>query len=418
LPSFSGVRVPLREKALVLFRRGGGTIGLRKKTDRGGLRRVTRPPACWRNLTFSLAGAGPAPEDRLNLWLLVLTAKRIPHVVLPGGTFPRLYVPALHELCALHEIRAVEAERQAPLFVPPARDNAGGVLFFLFLLLFWHGLRWNWFGFSAPVPPFPESAGAWAAAFGLDVYRFRSLHEFWRAITALTMHVDASHLFSNLGFGLIFFIPLCRRSGLGLGMALAVLAGICGNAANALTREPRVLSIGFSTALFGGVGVLCALNGADIFRHQRRFAHLTAPIAGRGRTAATCGISGGISGGTPGDISGGVSCRTSGGISSGTSGGVCGLSAAFLLALARRLLPPVAAGMALLGFLGGGGDARTDYPAHIWGFCCGIAVTLAALPCEQRLFSLPRGRQAAEQAGLFFLTLALFCAAWVYALFS
>jgi membrane associated rhomboid family serine protease len=168
-------------------------------------------------------------------------------------------------------------------------------------------------------------------------------------------------------------------------VALAVLAGIGGNAVNALTREPRMLSIGFSTALFGGVGVLCALNGADIVRHQRRFAP-PAPYAGRKERGAS--LPGGF-GSPPG----------------------------FALALAKRLLPPLAAGMALLGILGGGGEARTDYFAHIWGFCCGLAAALAALPFEQRLLALPSGQQAAGQAGLFLLTLALVCAAWGYALF-
>ena len=291
----------------------------------------------------------------------------------------------LHEFGALHEIRAVEAERPVPVFVPPVRDNIRGVLLFLVLLFFWHGVRWRWFGLAAPSPPFPESAGAWAADFGLDVYRFRALHEFWRAITALTMHADSSHLLSNLGFGLLFFLPLCSRAGLGLGMALAVLAGVCGNAVNALVREPRILSIGFSTALFGGIGALCVLNGADIFRHQRRFAYPVGLPAGERQDALR-------------------------------SGGFVA-SSDFAFALAKRLLPPLAAGMALLGFLGGVSEARADYPAHIGGFCCGIVLALLALPLEQRLFARKPFQQFLWQTGLFILTLALLCMAWGYALF-
>ena len=129
-----------------------------------------------------------------------------------------------------------------------------------------------------------------------------------------------------------------------------------------------MLSIGFSTALFGAVGALCALNAADVFRHQSRYAHLNKNASG------------------------------------------------LVFALARKVLMPLAAGLALLGLLGGGGEARTDYSAHIWGFCCGIAATLALLPAEERLFALPRKTQAGIQAALYGGTLALVAAAWAYAL--
>lgn len=304
-------------------------------------------------------------QARLNDWLLVLAAKKIPHVFRPAeGNSPRLYVPCLYEGVALHEIRAFERERPLPIFVPPARNNVGGVLLFLLLLAVWHGLRWGWFGIAAPSPPFPAQAGDWAGLFGLDVTRFRVFHEWWRAITALTLHADDNHLFSNMGFGLLFLIPLCRRAGIGLGMALAVLAGITGNVLNALTREGQVVSIGFSTAVFGAVGALCALTAADIFGHHLRHSG---------------------AGGIP-------------------------------PALVRRFLAPLAAGLALLGLLGGGGEARTDYAAHIWGFFSGIAVTTAALPLERKIFRLPPDRQVPVQAALLTGVLALLIGAWGVAL--
>lgn len=348
-----------------LATRTGGRVALRKALSAGGLYREKRRPAWWRSLAPSLTGGSPVPEHRLNDWLLVLTAKKIPHSYTPSGDRPRLYVPALYESVALHEIRAFEQERAIPIFVPPVRGNMPGVVFFLLLLLCWHGLRWGWFGIHPPSPPFPAEAGGWSPAFGLDMYRAKTLHEWWRTITALTLHADDSHVFSNLGFGLLFLGALCRRAGLGLGIGLAVLAGIFGNVCNALTREGHVISIGFSTALFGAVGSLCCLAGADIFRHHRRF--------------------------------------------SGSGGGL-------VLGLARRLALPLAAGMALLGLLGGGGEARTDYPAHIWGFCAGLAVTMAALPLEKSIFSLPERQQTAAQGGLFAAALLLLAGAWLYAL--
>lgn len=356
----------------------GRTLVLHKPPHaRNGSRPGKRPPRYWRSLTPLLSSGTPVPERRLNGWLLVLEAKKIPHLFLPGGARPLLYVPPLFEGVALHEIRAFEAERPVPIFMPPVRNNVAGVLLFLALFVVWHGLRWHWFTFQLPSPPFPAAPGDWSGLFGLDVYRARFLHEWWRAITALTLHADETHLFGNMIFGLFFFIPLCRRAGLGLGIALALTAGILGNAGNALTREAHVISLGFSTALFGAVGSLCALVSADVVGHYLRFAHLNAP-------------------GQPDASSGG--------------------QGEMLFALVRRLAPPLAAGLALLGLLGGGGEVRTDYAAHIWGFFCGVGCAVAALPVERALFRLKPARQAVVQALLFAASLEVLVGAWCYAL--
>ena len=355
----------------------GKTLVLQKPPhDRNGPRPGKRPPRYWRSLAPLLSPENPVPERRINGWLLVLEAKKIPHLFL-GGVRPFLYVPPLFEGVALHEIRAFEAERPVPIFMPPVRNNVAGVLLFLALFVVWHGLRWHWFAFHLPSPPFPTAAGDWAGLFGLDVYRARVLHEWWRAVTALTLHADETHLFGNMIFGLFFFIPLCRRAGLGLGIALALAAGILGNAGNALTREAHVISLGFSTALFGAVGSLCALVSADVVGHYLRFAHM--------HTA---------------------------GQSNGSSGG----KGEMLFALVRRLAPPLAAGLALLGLLGGGGEIRTDYAAHIWGFFCGVGCAVAALPAERALFRLAPARQAVVQALLFAASLEVLAGAWCYAL--
>lgn len=359
----------------LLHLRGGGVLVLRKARDRGGIVLDRRRPRYWRSLASVLSPGERVPERRLNGWLLVLEAKKIPYVFVSGGAYPSLYVSPMREGVAAHEILAFERERPVPIFVPPARDNIAGVLLFLFLLVIWHGLRWGWLPIHLPAPLFPSNPGEWAGRFGLDVYRTRVLHEWWRAVTALGLHADDPHLFSNMVFGLLFFIPLCRRAGLGLGIALAVASGALGNVVNALTREAHVVSLGFSTALFGAVGSLCMLNAADVVRHFFRFA--------------------------PRDIS------------NGTDGAMPGLGLVF--ALARRLGIPLAAGMALLGILGGGGEVRTDYAAHIWGFCCGVLCTLAALPLERAIFSRETARQTTVQAALFLTTLAAVAGFWLYA---
>ena len=357
--------------------RDGRTLVWRTSRDKGASRQNRRPPHYWRSLVPLLSPGAPVPERRLNGWLLVLEAKKIPHMFFPGGGYPLLYVPPLYEGVAVHEILAVEGERPIPIFVPPARENVAGVLFFLLLLVVWHGLRWDWFVTKLPSPPFPSAAEAWGGLFGLDVYRARALHEWWRAVTALTLHADGPHLFSNVAFGLFFFIPLCRRAGLGLGIALTLAAGVAGNVGNALTREAHVISLGFSTALFGAVGSLCALTAADVVGHYLRFAPQSVFGASSSAPDAKAGL---------------------------------------FLTLARRLGIPLASGLALLGLLGGGGEVRTDYAAHIWGFCCGLLCTLAALPLERAVFRLKTAQQTAAQAILFLASLAVIVGAWCYAL--
>lgn len=346
----------------------GNAVVLGKPLKRGGLRTSRdKAPRYWRCIVPALAGSASVPEPRLNDWLLVLAAKNIPHVVFPAGARTRIYVPALYEKSALQEISEFEQERPVPIFVPPVRDNFPGVCLFLFLLLVWHGLRWHWFDLPLPSPALPGEPSAWVKAFGMDVYRTRVLHEWWRVATALTLHADDSHLFSNLGFGLLFLYALCRRAGLGLGVAMVVLAGSAGNACNSLFKSAHVISLGFSTSLFGALGCLCALAAADIVRHQHRHAAWK-------------------------------------------------LNSGLALQLARRLAMPLAAGMALLGILGGGGEAKTDYSAHIFGFCCGAAVTIPVLPLERRIFALPEKKQSLVQAALFLGTLAFMAFVWAYAL--
>ncbi|NTU59545.1 MAG: rhomboid family intramembrane serine protease, partial [Deltaproteobacteria bacterium] len=80
--------------------------------------------------------------------------------------------------------------------------------------------------------------------------------EWWRTVTALTLHADGLHLLGNLALGGILFALLNAQLGVGLGMALALAAGALGNATNALARGPTHLSLGLSTAVFGALGAL------------------------------------------------------------------------------------------------------------------------------------------------------------------
>ncbi|MDL2268065.1 rhomboid family intramembrane serine protease [Desulfovibrio sp. OttesenSCG-928-G15] len=387
--------------------------GLRKKPESGRpmrdsgasfrgpvRRRVKAAPDFWQNLCPLLAGGSthasgrPEYEDsRVNLWLLVLEAKKIPHVLVPKDRTPprgavgqmpgfeaAIYVPPLHVQAAVADILAVEAERSARPHIVPARQSLPGILVFFVLLALWHLYRWDYFhpSSSGAASLFPTEPSGWASAFGLDVYRFRVLHEYWRTATALTLHANDSHLFGNAAFGVFLFFSLCRRTGLGLGLLLGVMGGVLGNAANACFRPAGFLSTGFSTAVFAALGALCCVTCADIVRFRKKNA------------------------------------RCAGG--PGNTGAVAGGFATTVLLYLRPALAPLAAGLALLGLLGGGGEIATDYGAHIWGFFGGVVCAFAARPLLLRADELAERTYALWQIALFTLTLALLIAAWCHAL--
>jgi len=91
--------------------------------------------------------------------------------------------------------------------------------------------------------------------------------EWWRAVTALTLHADAAHILGNTFIGLVFTTPVCRLLGPGLGTALILATGVVGNLIAAAVRRTASTSVGASTAIFGAVGILC---GRAVVRAVRR----------------------------------------------------------------------------------------------------------------------------------------------------
>lgn len=104
--------------------------------------------------------------------------------------------------------------------------------------------------------------------------------ELWRAVTALSLHRDAIHLLGNLTFGGLIGYFAGRLFGSGLAWCGVLLAGTGGNLINAWVRDTQHRSIGASTAVFAGFGMVGAF--AAIHRHHihaSKFARYT-PIIG------------------------------------------------------------------------------------------------------------------------------------------
>ena len=216
-------------------------------------------PRFWRMIDDGEKRPTLPPPHLFDLWITILASRNIPYLLTGRGNKLRLYVPALLERQARSELEAVLAESRKPRPVyiePPAHNNAHWALSVLLLLILWHGVRMHW-GFLAHLPGLPDlPPEEWSRLGSLDVFRVKTFGEWYRCVTALTLHADSQHLFGNVLFGAPFLILLCRRVGLGLGLFLILLAGSFGNALNAWYRPAGHISLGFSTALFGTVGVL------------------------------------------------------------------------------------------------------------------------------------------------------------------
>ena len=84
--------------------------------------------------------------------------------------------------------------------------------------------------------------------------------ETFRAVTALFLHSDTSHLLGNLAGIFLFAGPLNRLSGYGSGPFFVLFAGTGGNLINAGFHGSALLSIGASTAVMGAAGGLAAFQ--------------------------------------------------------------------------------------------------------------------------------------------------------------
>lgn len=170
--------------------------------------------------------------------------------------------------------------------------------------------------------------------------------ELWRTVTALTLHADFPHILSNALTMLIFGTSLCGLVGTGVAMWVMLLAGAGGNWLTSVLRGVPHNAVGASTAIFGAVGALAAI---EMVRRSRGEA---------------------------------VS--------------------------AWRAWAPIAAGLALLGFLGT--SPTSDVLAHLFGFAVGAALGTVAVRAQ------PLRDRAGLQAALSLSALLVVISCWLLAI--
>lgn len=246
-------------------------------------RRPNALPRFWRNIT---GPAGIQDYVQRRDWQLVLNACGIPYMLTTFRKREYIYVPPLLEQCALKELRGFEAELAQERTPRPLPVHAHSILavFFLLPLLLWHGWRSGWW----PAPGFLPPPDTWLDAGVLDTVLLRVYGQAYRLATALTLHADLPHLWSNVAVGALFLPLLARVAGVGRALWLTMLGGILGNGLAAWLRPQATLSLGFSTALFAAVGILAGFMASQ--QHQRRKAML--PVAAAAALLAMLGTGG------------------------------------------------------------------------------------------------------------------------------
>ncbi|MFO1046534.1 MAG: rhomboid family intramembrane serine protease [Geminicoccaceae bacterium] len=232
---------------------------------------------------------------------LVLAAMGIASRLVRSGAGVVLWTAAADAAAARRQLAAYERENALrPVRSVPARPGReawqGAAVYALLLLLIFGAQRRD------------LGSLGWLDAGAAQAGLIRA-GEWWRTVTALTLHVDHGHLLGNLLAGAVIGTLAAQLLGQGLAWLAILLAGASGNLLAALLRDPDHAAIGASTAVFAALGIVSA------YTRQRRWLERH---------------------------------------------------------LRLRRLAPLGAGVLLLAYLGFGGE-RTDVGAHITGFVVGLA---------------------------------------------
>lgn len=218
---------------------------------------------------------GTRRQTRVEEWALVLAAVGIPHRVGREGAGFLLLVPdadAPQAQAALdaydHEARG-ERHPELAEQASPGLGWAVGVAVAVLLVAF----------FAVTGPP---AAGPRWFEHGAASARLIVGGEPWRTVTALTLHVDAVHVAGNALATAVLLPAIVQRLGPGVGLWLVLGAGTVGNGLAAMVYDPRHVAVGASTATFGAIGILAALQllppGAGARTSRKRWPVLAASL--------------------------------------------------------------------------------------------------------------------------------------------
>lgn len=99
--------------------------------------------------------------------------------------------------------------------------------------------------------------------------------EWWRLITALSLHADFPHVMSNCLFLIIFATIASFQVGPGVALISILISGIAGNLSTVgILGFKSYSSLGASTAVFGALGIITALGWLEYSKKATRLTKL------------------------------------------------------------------------------------------------------------------------------------------------
>ncbi|MBU0730779.1 MAG: rhomboid family intramembrane serine protease [Proteobacteria bacterium] len=206
-------------------------------------------------LSFPLDDAGQE-EGQAYLWSLVLSAADIPHILVRSPNGWAIKVEDEFVRRANQEIIGFEKENAhwPPPKHPsradlPAATHQSPTILIIGALIIFYGITGPW-----------ASGSAWFSKGSVSGYQILENGQWWRLATALTLHADPVHILGNTVIGGIMVHFLLKMFGAGLGISLIMMSGIIGNFINILLQGGKHNSVGFSTAVFGAIGILAGFQ--------------------------------------------------------------------------------------------------------------------------------------------------------------
>ncbi len=95
--------------------------------------------------------------------------------------------------------------------------------------------------------------------------------QWWRLLTAVTLHADLAHLMGNLTFGVIMLGLAMPRFGFGVTLLMTFMAGFLGNVAGLLFYPSPYTGVGASGMMMGALGLLAVYSVKLWPKHPRAF---------------------------------------------------------------------------------------------------------------------------------------------------
>ena len=202
---------------------------------------------------------------------LVLDAKGIAYErVESGDAWVLVVAPAMSDVASeeLSRYAAERTERRVapPPFVPFAGSAIGAATYAFILIATAYCAGIQLFGidwFAAGAIESKAGAGEW-----------------WRAVTALTLHLDQEHLLGNLLFGIGIGTLASRMWGPGFAWLSILAAGAAGNYVDLVVSPSWHRAVGASTAVFAALGLLAGFGWGGRLALRDRRLYRWAPLFG------------------------------------------------------------------------------------------------------------------------------------------